>query len=74
MQSIYSPLMPNMTEAGLNTFSITVSPQKDSNTYATDLYAVNNSLKLMAMACKDVSVQVYTHNKSVLQAIQKPRQ
>ena len=72
--AIYSPLMPKMTEAGLNTFSITVSPQKDSNTYATDLYAFNYSLKLMATACKNVSVQVYTHNKSVLQAIQTPRQ
>ena len=72
--AIYSPLMPNMTEAGLNTFLVTVSSQKDSNNYATDLFAVNHSLKLMATACKDVSVQVYTHNKSVLQSVQKPRQ
>ena len=72
--AIYSPRMPNMTEAVLNTFSVTVSSQKDSNTYATDLFAVSHSLKLMATACKDVSVQVYIHNKSVLQSIQKPRQ
>ena len=72
--AIYSHLIPNMTEASLNTFSVTVSSQKNSNTYATDLFAVSHSLKLMATACKDVSVQVYTHNKSVLQSIQKPRQ
>lgn len=72
--AIYSPLMPNMTEASLNTFSITVSSQKNSNTYATDLFAVSYSLKLMATACKGVSIQVYTHNKSVLQSIQTPRQ
>lgn len=64
--AIYSPLMPNMAEAGLNTFSVTVLSQKNSNTYATDLFAVNHSLKLMATACKDASVQVYTYNKSVL--------
>ena len=72
--AFYSPVMPHMTEAGLNTFSLAVLSQKDSNTYATDLYAVNHSLKLMATACKDVSVQVYTHNKLVLQSIQKPCQ
>ncbi len=54
--AIYSPLMPNMTEAGLNTFSVTVSSQKNSNTYATDLFAVSHNLKHMATAGKDVSV------------------
>ncbi len=72
--AIYSLHIPNMTEAGLNTFLLTILSQKDSNTYATDLYAVNHSLKSIATAWKDVSVQVYTNNKSVFQSIQKPRQ
>ena len=50
--AIYSPLMPNMTEAILNTFSVTLSSQNNSNTYATDLFAVSHSLKLIATACK----------------------
>lgn len=66
--------MPNMSEASLNTFSVTVSSQEISNTYATDLFAVSHSLNLMATACKDVLVQVYTHNKLVLQSVQKLRQ
>lgn len=36
--AIYSLLMPNMTEAGPNTFSVLVPPQKHSNTYVTNLY------------------------------------
>ena len=52
--AIYSSLIPNRTEEGLNTFSISVSSQKHINTYTIDLFGVSHSLKLMATTCKDV--------------------
>lgn len=46
--AIYSPLMPGMTEASLDSFSCSVASRSKSNIFTADLYGICHSLKLMA--------------------------
>ena len=63
-----------MTENSLNSFSCTVSLEEISSTFTTELYGISYALKLMASVSRDVTIQIYTHSKTALQSIQKPRQ
>ena len=58
--AIYSPLMPNMTENSLNSFSCTVSLEAVSSTFITELYGIRYALKLKASVSRGITIQIYT--------------